>query len=453
MKKLISLLALFTISACQHAMESWPSDSDRQEVSMYVRTQSLTGIPPSPTAYQFFIYDKENALFTRFDVNPNQNDHTQMQLKLLPGEYIGYCLTGAENSDYWIFDRESNANNIFLKTQKTTKTHEEAKDHLLGSQEFTVTEENDAPVIFDLKRKVGMLKVRIENIPDWITDLQINLDNIPNQMNLLGEYSGSSTVIKNITIPEDGVSETALLVFPPKEQATLSLSSNALVFISPEHPISSIEANRITEIKAIFQKPAEPYKVDITSKLIDWDDTSIQEEDWNVDLPAGACTGSGNGIELVANGGFEEEFVDAVPPNWKLDAANAEYPKTSLSVTTLVKEGSKAVLIEGKTYIYQEIPISGGECYQLHLYINAPHDNAKWKCHSSWYKGSDKLTSTQLQSSEYEKKTEGYIDFYGGKLFRAPANATKLRIEIRNYNDPVSGEGIYIDGVSVQAVD
>ncbi|MDE7374524.1 MAG: hypothetical protein K2M86_04265, partial [Odoribacter sp.] len=74
-------------------------------------------------------------------------------------------------------------------------------------------------------------------------------------------------------------------------------------------------------------------------------------------------------------------------------------------------------------------------------------------CYSTWQKGSTKLPSEQLQSTSYEGQTDGYTDFYAGKIFRAPSDANKLRIEVRNYNDPASAQGIYVDAVSVQAVD
>ncbi len=455
MKHFMILLVVFTLTACHHSMEPWPSDGDRQDVPMYVCTRSLSGITPFPTTYQFLIFNKENAKFSRFSTNPDPNNPNQMFLKLLPGNYTGYCLTGGEEEDSWIFEENLPPEKIFLKAQKNSKSHNEAKDHLLGTQEFSVNETNEVPVIFDLNRKVGMLRVRIENIPEWMTDLQINLSNIPKQMNLSGEYSGNYTVTKNITIPENGVSETDLLVFPPQgnDQAILTLFSNSLVFITPEHPIESIQANQITEIKAVFQEAATPYQVNFTNRLVEWETPVNREEDWKIDPPEKACTGTGNGTELVLNGSFEEKFFENIPAYWILDAAAKEYPRTAISVTSPVQEGNKAVLIEGKTYIYQDIPIVGGKCYQLHLYINAPHSDARWKCYSTWRKGSTSLSSNQLQSSVYEGKTNGYINFYENKIFRAPSDANKLRIEIRNYNDPVSGQGIYIDAVSVQAID
>ena len=96
MKHFMILLVVFTLTACHHSMEPWPSDGDRQDVPMYVRTRSLSGITPFPTTYQFLIFNKENAKFSRFSTNPAPNNPNQMFLKLLPGNYTGYCLTGGE---------------------------------------------------------------------------------------------------------------------------------------------------------------------------------------------------------------------------------------------------------------------------------------------------------------------------------------------------------------------
>ena len=52
-----------------------------------------------------------------------------------------------------------------------------------------------------------------------------------------------------------------------------------------------------------------------------------------------------------------------------------------------------------------------------------------------------------------EKTFLSLIDAYAGKVFRAPADATKLRVEIRNYMDPVEGKGLYVDAIRVEAVD
>lgn len=453
MKHFMILIAMLITASCHHTMEPWPSDSDRQEVAMYVRTRSLSGITTTPSAYQFFIYDKEKNKVSQYNVNPEKSNNNLLHVKLFPGNYTGYCVTNAEESNCWEYADNLPPEQIYLKSQKTKSGHEEARDHLIGTTTFSVGENIENNAVFDLNRKVGMLKVIIENIPEWLTDLKINLANVPQKMSLTGEFNGDYTVIKDITLPDEkGTSETNILVFPPKTKAILTLSSEEMVFITPEHSIESILPNRVTEIKAIFQEPAESINVDITTRLVEWDDPIIQELDWNVEMPQGACTGTGNGTNLVLNGSFENGFSEGAPDNWTLDAASKDYPKTAVSVSSPVQEGNKAIRIEGKTYIYQDIPIIGGQCYQLNLFVNAPDSDAKWKYWGTWMKNSTALNSDLIRSSSYEQATNGYIDTYNGKIFRAPINATKLRIEVRNYNDPVTGKGIYIDQTSVQMV-
>ena len=185
----------------------------------------------------------------------------------------------------------------------------------------------------------------------------------------------------------------------------------------------------------------------------DWDETILQEADWEVDKPQGPCTGVGNGTNLVLNGSFESDFIDDLPDHWNADVSSKEYTPRIVSVTSPTQEGSKAVRIEGKTYLYQDIPVTGGQCYQLKMYVNAPAHEVKWRSWCTWMKGSKNLPSDALHSPSYQYETSGYIDAYAGKVFRAPADATKLRVEIRNYMDPVEGKGLYVDAIRVEAVD
>ena len=449
MKRMIYILAVVMAVGCHRSMAPWPGDGDKQDVAMYVRTRSLSGITASPSVYQFFVYDQVHSSMSRYSVNPEKEDNNVLHLKLFPGTYTGYCVTNAEETENWEYTDNLPPGEIFLKSGKT-----ETGDHLLGQSDFTVAQDGDNSAVFDLNRKVGMLRVTIENIPEWLTDLQINLSNISQKMSLTGEYKGDCSITKNIGLPdENGTSVTTLLVFPPKEKAILTLSSNSMVFVTPEHPIESILANRITEIKAIFKDPAATSELDITTRLADWDETILQEADWEVDKPQGPCTGVGNGTNLVLNGSFESDFIDDLPDHWNADVSSKEYAPRIVSVTSPTQEGSKAVRIEGKTYLYQDIPVTGGQCYQLKMYVNAPAHEVKWRSWCTWMKGSKNLPSDALHSPSYQYETSGYIDAYAGKVFRAPADATKLRVEIRNYMDPVEGKGLYVDAIRVEAVD
>ena len=64
--------------------------------------------------------------------------------------------------------------------------------------------------------------------------------------------------------------------------------------------------------------------------------------------------------------------------------------------------------------------------------------------------------SDPIRSSSYQYQTEGYIDAMEGMIVRAPANATRIRMEIRTYSGtPITGEGLfglYVDEISVERV-
>ena len=448
MKRFIIPMYALILLGCHHSMDSWPSDGDKPEVAMFVRTRNLSGINGLPSNYQFFVYDKTLGTTARYEVNPDKDNN--LHVKLFPGAYTGYCVTNASDETVWEYTAQTTPDRIYLKSQTSTHGTEEPRDYLLGQTDFEVNE-TGGEVIFDLNRKVGMLKVIIENIPEWLNDLQINLSGIPQKMNLEGEYTGKYTITKKISPPDkNGISETSILLFPPQQQTGLTLSSESLVFITPEHPIESVSANRTTEIKAIFQGEMDKLQVDMNTRLRDWDSRNIKEPDWNIDLPQGPCSGSGNGTNLVLNPGFEKEFTESVPADWKLD--NSGDTKRVIRVTSPVKEGSYAVRLEGKTYLYQDIAISGGTCYQLKMFVNARQSNVKWRHWYTWMKGSTNLKSDAIRSSSYQYATEGFTDVFQGQIFRAPAEANKLRIEIRTYMEPVAGEGLYVDGISVEPV-
>lgn len=455
MKNLLLIMAIALCLSCHHRSEEWPAHGDKQAIALYVRNKSLSDITSPPASYQVFVYDKQQRQTHRYDLAPAKYDNPQLQIKLFPGEYTGYCVTNAGGDSYWEYDPNKNPEEIYLKAQKSKSGNEEAGDHLLGQTDFTVTEDNNNTTIFNLSRKIGMLKISIENIPAWLTDLQINLSNVPQKMSLTGEYEGSYTVSKPVTLPdEEGFSETTLLVFPSQKELTLSLSSESMVFITPEHPISAIRENQKTHIKATFPDIAELPSLDINFQPTEWDENIIEEEDWQLPAPLGPCTGEGDGNNLVANAGFEESFTNNLPNEWKFESSGKSKNTTEINFPTY--SGNKAVCLKGKTYLYQDINISGGQCYQFKAYANAPSNNVKWKYWYTWINGSQLLnkmsSAIRIPTNQYKYQTEGYIEAFEGAIFRAPTEATKLRVEFRTYMNDDIEEGLYLDAVSVEKV-
>ncbi|MCQ4905935.1 hypothetical protein, partial [Odoribacter splanchnicus] len=65
-------------------------------------------------------------------------DNNVLHLKLFPGTYSGYCVTNAEETEYWEYTDNLPPGEIFLKSGKT-----ETGDLLLGQSDFSVAQDGD----------------------------------------------------------------------------------------------------------------------------------------------------------------------------------------------------------------------------------------------------------------------------------------------------------------------
>ncbi len=451
MKGLLCIvIVLFTV-ACRRELEPWTEQGEKKELNAYVKT-GLSGV--SPVGYQLFVYDSEKQQTEFYEINPETGDNTRFRFELPAGNYSAYCLVNAVDESVREYNRSKGPGQIFIKLRKIGDTYAETGDYLLGSCNFVVNEETLSPVVFDLNRRVAQLRIITENVPEWMEELKVLISSVPDRMNLLGEYSGTSRIVsKPVGVPEAGKATTTVLVFPGTGSSTLALSYRigGTVFTTDPHPITTLTANKITEIKVVFSSSGEVRIVDFQVRIMDWDAEVWKEGEWILPIPPGPCEGVGNGINLVKNGGFEEGTADSIPVNWKIDKGGAD--QRAILVTDPVAEGMKAVRLEGKTYLYQDVEITGGQCYQLKMWINNLSPELKWRYWCTWMAGSRSLNSDGIRADSYLYGTEGYVDVFKGGVFRAPREATRLRMEIRTYSALSSGEGVYVDDVSVEKVE
>ncbi len=446
---IILFMMLIIIASCHKTMEPWPTDDEnKKDVDVYIRTNNITGIHADPSIYQFFMYDSLKGIVTSYSINTD-NSSNHLQLRLLPGTYSAYCITNTNQPELWEYSESDHPSEIYLSSNENTG------DHLLGSTKIVVKEEGVNNAAFDLDRKVAMLKVNISNIPENMNDLKINISDIPENLSLTGLYSGTNTISKSITQADNqNTSETSILLFPPEKKATISLSSENLQFMSLEHDIDTILVNHVTKINIKLWPLSTVPKLDITSQLVLWNGRVIEEDDWEVIVPDSTCSGAGNGHNSVLNGSFEDSLNNSIPVFWELRATSSSYTPTIKEIENPINTGQKAVVISSKTYLSQEIGIIGGKCYQFKVHINSPHKEVEWEVWGTWQKGSTALTSlSQIIRTESQNKTDGYIDAYQGKVFRAPQSANRLHIEIKNMSDTEVTEGLYIDDVSIELVE
>lgn len=459
MKQLIIMLIGISLLSCHRKMSPWPYDGDKQSVTIQTRTGNSGSFATLPLNCQLFVYNEATGQTEKHDAT-QEGSKNRYQVKLYPGTYTGYCVTNASEEIYWKYAETDMPENILLKSQQQGGS----RDHLLGSCSMTVQEGEANTFTFDLERKVAQLLIVINNFPEGVEDLQIKVNNIPKTISLAGTYdSGTHTVTTSASPAVDGISTTQLLVFPPQsgKRSTLTLVSNACAYISDEYQINDIAANKITRIDITFQDLPEMNIAYFSTSVETWDKDTIKEE-WETPgpQPFEPCQGTGDGNNLVDNPSFEEG-IDAttgteIPREWLLNSAG-DNKKVEL-VSNHVYKGNYAAQLRGVTYMYQDIPVEGGKCYQLKMHVSAPNPEVKWRYWCSWMEGSTALSgfSDPIRSSSYQYQTEGYIDAMEGMIVRAPANATRIRMEIRTYSGtPITGEGLfglYVDEISVERV-
>lgn len=453
MKILIIMVMAIVLMSCRRNAEEWQDPEEGKDVPMVVRAFSATEV--RPLGYRLFLFDEQNQLKT-YRVGAEESENGRFSLGIGSGNYTAYCVVNAVEEDLFDYTAESTPSQVFLKLKQEGNSWCEAGDYLLGTALFTVEGNETETVVFESERKVGLVRVIVENVPDWMSDLGIHISGIPPKMNLLGKYSGEGVAVEKAAgIPDgSGRSETNVLIYPPAKSCVLTLTYRAGLSIgeTAAYRLDSVAVNRITEVRAVFRSPSDVRNVEFYSGILDWDDRVILGDDWYIDLPQGPCTGKGNGINLVRNGGFEEGEDTGIPLEWKLDAGGSD--KRVVSVASPVQEGGRAVRLEGKTYLYQDVAVEAGQCYQLQMYVNSETADVKWRYWCTWMAGSNSLGSEEVRSSAFRYQTGGYEDVFAGNVFKAPAGATKLRMEVRTYTSPAeAGKGLCVDGVRMEKVE
>lgn len=443
------------VCGCHREADPWKESDNEKEIAVYVRSSQSTATPPT-TGYRLFLFNSKNQLSTHTIQASEVTDGNRFKLEIPEGSYTGYCITNGEDERIWEYSANSTPSRIYVTLLPDGDYYQEAGDYLAGKTEFSIGQDNPENILFDLERKVGCIRVIIENIPSWMNNLHIQLSGIPEKMNLSGTYSGDRVTLDKAANPPDasGRSTTDLLVFPPGKSSNLTLTYQAGVAseTSIAYTLDSILSNHITEIKAIFQTTENNQEINFSTEISAWNENIIREKDWYIELPGMPCQGNGDGINLVRNGSFEDETSGTIPADWKLDGGGSD--KIITSVTSPVIDGNQAVRLEGKTYLYQDIEVQAGTCYRFHLFVNSPSADVKWRHWGTWMNGTKKLDSDAIRESSYRNKTEGYEDVYAGTVFKAPEGATKLRMEIRSYTDRnTSQEGIYVDAVSIEKIE
>ena len=356
---------------------------------------------------------------------------------------------------------------VLLKLIREGENYREASDFLTAKKSIQITRDaTPPPLSITLERKVGKIRVTLNELNPDIDSIKLELRQAPTTLTFNGKTSGNATIVKKMAYTKgSGNASAEILTFPVvenKAEIGVLYTINQITYRGSMTLSPAVDANRIMSVEGSYQ----PSKEQETSFTIqDWNGNEISggsfilsegDEVVGDDRPV---TGNPTGANLLQNAGFELwESNPVKPQNWLYLNAGAHMTATQNNVTKL--EGNSSARLEQSTYLYQDIPIVGGECYQIRLRVNATTSAYKWKVGCNW-RTSAAATSGQLPASynapiqtDELGVTTGWLEPFGtDNKFRAPYSAKYLRIEIRTYsignNTLNPNEGVYLDQFEV----
>lgn len=388
--------------------------------------------PPSTEIehLHLFTIDRNNTVIHHETFTQKELNENTITANLPLGKYKIALVANAPNEEEITFKLGESLENVLLHLSGKENETREAPDFLTALQSVSITENGNPIPPVRLSRRVGMLRITLNNIPAEAHDMNIELSFVPSALPLTG--SGSNTfgkITRPVEVLHDRIT-TDLFTFPTRKgEANLSVNYREEGKQKQKQlPLNeSIDTNTIVHLTADFQT-----------------------------LPEGGM--HGNGINLLENGDFEQwSHPDQEPDYWKFykDGKDSTVVKVS---GTWVHSGKQAARLEGKTYLYQDVPVKEGQRYEIKMHVNSPSPDFPWKYYCYWRKNASTALPSEenkpIQAQSYLKQTEGWVNVFNGRIFPAPVGAKYLRVEIRTYGKEITpGEGVYIDDWSVELVE
>jgi hypothetical protein len=358
---------------------------------------------------------------------------------------------------------------VTLNLFKDGDAYREASDFLTASKQVNIAVgQENVPISIALRRRVGKIRVTLNGLPSDVDSLKIELGNAPRSSSVNGKTMGSAVdILKRVPhVKGSGTATVDVMTFPiaaNKAEVGVLYSIGHVTYRGFMTLTPAVDSNRVVTVTGNYVPAlAQGFKFDVQS----WDESTLvnggsmsmgEHDDMVADnTPA---TGSPVGNNLLANGGFETWTGDA-PSGWSFDSGGANKTARKNSATAFVAEGLSSCLLGERTYIYQDIPVTGRRCYQIRVKVNSNTSAYKWRVFCTWRRiASSSLSSASaaIQSSE-KGATGGWVDVFGSaNKFRAPVEAKILRVEVRAYsagsNVPGTGEGVYVDDLDVRLLE
>ena len=470
MKKRVYLLmvAMLFLSSCH-----WSADSEREKVYVALTTASQQNTSVTDIRkVNLLVFNEYGKLAEQRTVNAADLGSKDLKLHLLPGNYsiwgianvdeanISVSPTGPGNSKVVWTKRERN----ILPWLKSDNSYMGIHDVLLAEASCAVTEDNSTAVILNFSRKISKAKVKVSKIPSKVRNIDIQIAGSPKGVNFSGTESETVSNICSVTDydPSARTASSEIYFFPPSgSKGSIAVNifyeeGDNVVKKSIVTLDNALAANNIFDVDVSFGNLQD---VNVSCHLSDWGQTyTIKGE--NVlggrDLIVEdnrEVTGTVSSVNLLENGNFES-WAEGMPAGWRCLEGKDNLVQM---VENGMKEGTKAVMLRGKTYFVQDIPVEERAGYQFSLFARCDFDNYGWKCCCSWMSTPSTMVGSifnePVQTPSEMGRTEGWIDIFNSKKVRAPIGARFLRVEFRCYDPAMEGVGLLLDDLSVFRVE
>ena len=448
MKRLLLLMLVIGMVATSC---SWNNDHGSEQVAIAVDSRSVgsNGVK----SLQLLIFDsgKLGQIITLTD---SELVAGVVNFALMPGEYSLWAVANAESGNLEA-DLGASISEVKLKFLKSGDFYSGSCDFLVGKTQINVTKSGINSATVQLERVVARLNVSITDIPEEVEDIYMSVSGTITNMVIDGSKKGTKSEVGGV-IEFDKMLGTAtgqVLLFP-FESASLNIyyEIGGVIRMGTINIDSPLTANSILSVGASFGL-TEDFKLSFTAPV--WGEVSHLPDDFvfvgseTVVKDNRPVAGVVDCENLIQNGDFET-WSGNMPASWIFQDCQ---DSTVVKVTNGALSGKSALRMDGKTYLSQDIPVEARKGYMLQLNAKCLNPNYKWKCTCGWYKTSSTMVGAEfnkeIQTDSYQGATDGWVDIFDSKYFRAPVGAKYLRIEFRGYSELGVGEGVMIDNLKV----
>jgi len=449
-----------SLISCNWEAQEFEDDTEKIEFNVSTRSSEISE-DADLVAIIFKLDTNSNGIV---DYEYQRNEQLKLSLgstllELVKGKYSIYFVANADNEDIYVPNIENIYPRKIMLKASNDETDPGPKNFFICNKEFEVLENNNSPSInLDFKRCVAYINMSITKVKSTITDLAFVVEGTPSKYSITCDScSNASTITKKISTfsSGDASAESSAYVFPVAENKTKTgvlYTENQVTRQSLIDFDSSIPGNKKVNFNFVFEPLEKSY---FAFTFENWDDleltgTGIINGKETIISDERPITGSPNPINIVDNNSLEEwDSSTGLPVGWKYDNDEDACQKDSL----IVKSGKYSLKISGKSYVYVDVPVVGGESYQIIANVYCSSEDYKWKNWFTWHRiASQDIDTSQddILKSEYQNLTNGWRTVFDrdNDYFRAPVDANFIRLMFKGYSKDTDG-ALYIDDIEI----